>query len=450
MTSAAEANRDLPKRLPEMLSKSINDSVVKHLHSFPRYEKILPDGANSTVIGATAQAITFEIPAGVYNLGKMVLRYTRYAAGAELKAPWERQDVTPISIIELTRKSNDFQIAKISFADHLSKVMTKIKTPIEELGTPDRECVYRCNSLSTANLTGEGTDTGTVNYTEVKYAIAHASRLPSKSKTIHLNKMGDSVFSTDEMVYYQYPLKLTITFAPLSSWGWIATGVADGTTGAAALAQSINLTAIDLLVAKETDPDISAERKRLVLEGGFQMLVPVINANTADGPIATETSVKVDLGAYMGDRILRIIAIPEISGGGVNMVYNSRNDNAGLIPQYQTYFNGDSIQGHTIRCTAADNSDWLRIRDYLKGTSYQDEDMYRLNWFIMDDFSGIDQDTKTPFRKENIVAGKKLSGEALQYRIETENIQAIRWYIYVIGQRRLRIAPDEKGGWGWV
>lgn len=459
MTSSADVNRDIPASIPKLDSPDISYDIASYAHSLPRMIRFLRDDGkfDNIEIGAVPEEMKFKIPAGTYNLSKSVLSYSWEAKGnMAAQQMWARADLLPILRVRLATQEGGSVLTELMYADHYTRIVNKAETPLVKfLTNDDRDALYPCNTLVADNKTGFGQLTGSVNYLEPKYyrvAAAGVAPLVAETKNVELSIFKNTLLELDKMIYYPEPLELTIWFQGRNSWYFEAKS-ADAADSPLDASQDIKMNGLSLFVRQESDPTIDAECKDAVLNASidapFTLYTPVVTSRKMPTVQGFGSSMQIQLGTQMGTRLTKVYAIPQSLPESKGLQYDSSNFGALKVSGYQTKFNSLNVQPNIVNVRR--DEDYMQIKDIIKGTAIMNRDVHLQNWFILDDYSGITEETKSiyPPGKHNLVTGKKLQlGDTFELVADTgANLQ---WYIFFVGQRVLRIAPFGKGGIGYL
>lgn len=460
MTSAADVNADLSPALPDYKSPELQYSVVNFVHSQPRAHYVYPEGniTTATIPNSSDHETKFPIPKGCYNFGKSVIRYDAACTQAliALSNFWKRADMIPFISIQLRTAEGQLPVAQIMGADHYSRIVNKAETPFTDFVTNGSLApLYPCNVEDSKNYIGDGAlSGGTRSFLEPRYYQCgddgDAAQADPMSRAIKLENFKNSFIGMDKMVYFPEPMELVIRWQHANHWFFSAvtlTGVSTEATGTVALSN------IALVMQKESNKDIIAELTASVMQppGGvpFALHVPDVTHIKMAGASGANVSVSLRLGSTHGKRITKIYAIPQNATESKHTRYDSNNVAAAKITRFQTLIDGNPIQPNAIPVDANVWGDWYLLEDKLKGTAILDQEVYRRNWFICDDFSGITEKNKLPSGEYNVVTGHPVEVGSI-YELVTDNAQNVQWYFYIIGQKTLRIAPPHLGGIAFV
>lgn len=463
MTSSADVNAVLPAAIPKLESPEIDYNVASFAHSQPRLVRILKEGGTQTAtVGGSTEEIKFTIPAGTYNLAKSMLTY---AADVENDATvtwymWFKADILPIQEIRLTTQEGGYELTKLTFVDHYSRIVPKAETPLEKYLTNDRGDVIYPSLSATNNYPGPSNQAAVPNALDPRYWIVHHQALTvSQYKNIELSTFKNTLLALDKMVYYPEPLQLTVVFKDRNSWYHESKSNSrpDGADAGGAdrrdAQQDIKLSDIALYMKQESDPTIDAECKAAVLHAPadqpFTLMVPVTTGRKMVGSAGNNGGFQINLSSAMGTRLQRVYAIPQDASESKHSRYLSTNSMGTRVRSFQTRFNSVNVQPHAVSSTGGE--DYLHVRQLLKGSVFMGRDSYMRDWFILDDYSGITDDVESmyPPGKHNLVTGKKVNAGDI-FELVTDNAVAVQWYVYIVGQRVLRIAPLGKGGISYV
>jgi hypothetical protein len=112
------------------------------------------------------------------------------------------------------------------------------------------------------------------------------------------------------------------------------------------------------------------------------------------------TNVKVNSG--MGRSLMRIYHSLFNATESANTAYDNSNLNPvnNAVPlrlkNYYTQLNSQRLQDYNIECTTGDGNgdDYQWVLPYIKNSAIFNHDVYRANWFHIDDFTGINNNSE--------------------------------------------------------
>lgn len=459
MSSSADVNRDIPASIPKLDSPDISYDIASYAHTLPRIVRILPEGGDRKVdVGTSGQEVRFKIPAGTYNFSRSVFRYSWATQADAALGQAVREDVLPIQQVILATQESGVELTKLVYADQYSRIANKAEVSFDKYITQDElDPVYPSNDLVANNVIGPIAEVASVNYLEYKYTkIAADTKTLTGSKAIELNAFKNTLLDLDKMIYYPEPLLLSIWFTGCGSWYQLRDDAKSDLKELAADGdKDVKVADLELFMKQESDPTIDAECKAAVLnapaDAPFTVYVPVVNGRRTTALSGSSAAYQVPLGSSNGVRLTKVYATPIPAPHAANTRYDSSNAGGVKVERYQTKFNSINVQPDAV--DVKNNGDWYTVRDRLKGTAILNNAVYKRNWFILDDYSGITDETKALFPpgKHNLVTGKKIQlGDVFEIVADHPASVSVVWYLFFVGQRVLRIAPPGKGGIGYV
>ena len=93
-----------------------------------------------------------------------------------------------------------------------------------------------------------------------------------------------------------------------------------------------------------------------------------------------------------------------------------------------------------IRCTDADPIDYMFMKDILRGTPLEDQNVFRYNWVHCDDFCKAHEIADDP----NVVNGVMLTRQEVKWDIQATapGNNSYNWYTFAVVQRMLNISSQ--------
>jgi hypothetical protein len=258
-----------------------------------------------------------------------------------------------------------------------------------------------------------------------------------------LGDIPDSIFSIDKDLYFNEVLVLRVTWEGHKNYAWYGTSATNPTTGAHELANPIVFDQLGLYLAVETDEDIVQGLRSKVNSSGLQVLMPYVwyFKNVLSG--GTQ-NISVRFNSAHGMSIAKIMTAPFY---GTETLKNSQDHGNVAGDKVQSYYvlvDNTRTTEFDVRCTSDDGKteygmDYMLQRDVLVGTPLANYDVFRYNWFILEDFSKDKEVGKDP----NTVNGLPLTSKELKIDVTASTTDtSYNWYTFAIAQRRLLIGSQ--------
>lgn len=351
----------------------------------------------------------FEIPVRFMNFAQSYLYFTvslpALAAatyGAD-KINWFFTDaITPILQIQLYTKAGTY-LADLNFVPNYTKVVGKVETPLSEyLSLPTMQdsgiaaqsmgqFLGRNNSLGTSTtrtvvapfaLRFDNT-ASSVNYTEPKYlepGSAANTADPNFVCYIPLSKFKNTIFAYDKTIFLGEIVYIRIVWDNTNRIAYGGTSATNPTTALSAYQSNITLNGLTLYLALDNDQ----EQNNLILSqvasaGGFQAEIPIAQKEVPG--LSTSHTLTYKFNSGNGRTLEKIYIIPYNITETTNVAYDHDNlAGNGKVRTFYTMLDNNRLQEFDV--TAA-------MYPYLKDSPIQNANVYRHNWFYLEDFSNL-------------------------------------------------------------
>lgn len=432
----------------------------KRIKSKPSYKftKILPlqnvPSGNTFIDVAGGQQITFQLPVVAMNLAKSVLHLTvTPAAGTE---PFNGifSDCFPIFRQIQLLNNQGVELCDLQNVQNYTKVVWKAEIPMKEYlnydtfagGVGSGRFLRKNNALGTSVAAPDYSFRPTnvaanIHYTENTYLIVGASgtATPVLDISIPLGMLKNTVFDIDKDLYFNEILTLQLTFGSSSKLGYNFTALANPVTGATA-PTTANVQNIYLMLATERNLDVVNELKSIVSRGQFNIPIPYVT--TIRTPLSSTTqNVALTLTRGLGQRLLKIYhSIFGVDETLSEAYYNSQTGTT--LVNFYTQVNDQRLQDFNV--VLNNHDDWLIMQKKLEGSVTQNENIYRYNWFWLDDFSGMDSGAEkdsTSKLEVNELKGLDLSTNIYYQFNATTADDNYAHYDFVITQKMMSVSP---------
>ena len=210
---------------------------------------------------------------------------------------------------------------------------------------------------------------------------------------------------------------------------------------------TIILSNISLDIAQEQNLAINAFIRESVLKGAYKVLFPNVISFKTNLPGSSQ-NIALRLDSSNGLRLQKIYHTVYNNDETKNLAYNHWNNNdIGQTPKIDDYYTElDGVrlqQDDYVNCNT--NDDYKLHKNMLKGTAIINKDVYKYNWFVCDDFTGLPplSERKYDIPDENMEVGVDLTAKELTYKFiaRKPNNSNLNHYTFVITQNELTISP---------
>jgi hypothetical protein len=449
----------------------------------PKYKKhrIVPNsGSLETVVAKTGTTETiFELPAGkAYNLAETTLYGTfNIPRPAVNRYNWIPVDHFPkIREFQIYTRGGTYTCNIANLAKYLKLNQKRSMSNKNFLNRSAVEYFYPSNepvsilrvedfktaagddfkdvaikTYTSANVRADGTPSK-INFYEQKYvmrgeksadAVAGPPAVPEKGALIgnfqiRLGDLPDLV--PDKDIYLNEVLVVRITWDGIDNYAWTSDSALNPASNPALTADGtqMKLTNLGVYLAVETDEDIVQDLRSKVNSSGLQILIPYVwyFKYTLSND---QQNIGIRLNSAHGMSLTKIITAPFNNTETKNTSQDHSNINGSKVRSYYTMVDNTRTTEFEITCTDEDAKDFMIQKDILKGTPLADKDVYRYNWFIMDDFSRDQEVNNDP----NTINGLPLTSQERKWDMTASTVfGTYNWYTFAITQRKLIIGPQ--------
>ena len=442
----------------------------KRTFSHPQYKlnKVLQQsgGQAVSISGGGGQVSIFEIPAQVVNFAKTQLYYTMtptedQVAGPANGANWIPKDcASEIASIQLYTRGGVY-LVNLGYNQNYTKVVPKAETSVDEYLAYDiggdttiedglSRFIRRSNSLASSSTKTaiapyakrNDNTSASLHYTEhqycepgVLYDGANAGNTPVITRCCPLSHFKNTILACDKDLYFGEVLILRIEWSPVNRIGWLGSSVTNPTTDSEPITVDVGLTNLALYVAVEKDQEIINSLMSKV-QSGFQMLCPYVHGYKTNLQNASQ-SLSLRFNRGHGERLMKIYHAPFNNTETTHLAYDHNNLADAKVLSYYTMLNNSRLQEFNVDTSA--DEDYMILKDLLEGSVIQNNNIYKYNWFHVEDFAGLDlKDSQGPFNKR---AGLDLSVEQKYDIYMTTAGNALNHYSFAVTQRMLTISP---------
>jgi hypothetical protein len=251
-----------------------------------------------------------------------------------------------------------------------------------------------------------------LNYKESSYFEIGAVNTVSPVLDISfpLSMLKGTVLAMDKTICFNEIMELIFTFGPASKIGFHvdnATGNLNGTPVSIASAQVDNLYC---WIAFEQDEEVK-QKIRTQIAKGMEILIPYVIANKTLTSASSNQNVRFQLGRANGRELLKVYTAFYPSAETLKDTYYHAMTPT-ILDNFYTTIDGHRLQDSNIKISSYD--DWAIMQKKLEGGLCFNSNIYRYNWFWVDQFDGqklIGDDLAVD--QSNLKVGKDLSGGLL-------------------------------------
>lgn len=437
-------------------------------------------GQTQTLTASGGNESVFELPSKVFNLARSQLNFTLTpsAAGtAGTQYNWLFTDcVFPIRQIQLYTKSGIYLCDLLEVGNY-TKIVSKAETKLDDFLTyplvQGNDIVsnswgrFSCrnNALVSSNtrtaaspfaqrFDGGGTtpavSNASINYTEPKYlepGAAVDSATPVLNVKLPLGHIKNTILALDKDVYFGDVLLLKIIWAGYNKSGFRATSVTNPALVPTALAFNIAVSNLILYLACEQNEAINQQLITQYKSSGLSMLIPYTYLFRYNPGELSSASITIRLSRANGIRLQKIYLSAFNSAESAATSYDCSNnttaDDVGTtkIQTFYTMLDNNRLQDININC--ANSEDYMMLESKLKGSVVQSADIYKYNWFWLEDFTGAENKLIDDY--DNLEAGLNLDVERkydFNMLSQRATPQAFNFYVYAVCQKLLTISPQ--------
>lgn len=450
----------------EKISTELDYKKGSYSHPSYRLQKIMQQTGSQDVPLTTGggQVSVFELPTQVYNLSKSSLYFTMTpSAPGQMAGPLDlynyifKDCVAPISRLSLYTRGGMY-LCDIPYLANYTKVVNKAETPLTEyldynqghaLNDGTTQFLHKNNSLANCTATSllepyakrPDSSACDIHYTEPQYLepgiTGNAAITPTLTVCMPLGHIKNSILACDKDLYFGEVIILRVEWAPSIKCGFRGSSVTVPTTNPTAIAGNVDIGNLALYLSVEKDQDIiNGLQSKVNSSSGFQMLMPYVHGYKSNSG-AGSTSVSLRFNRGHGDRLLKVYYAPFNNDETTNTTYDHSNVGGAKISNYYTMLNNSRLQEFNVVVSPTVNEDYVLNKDLLEKSVIQSSNMYRYNWFHVDNFSGLDlKDGQKAFTH---TVGLPLEIEQ-KWDIYNTTAVAVNNYCFAVCQRTLKIS----------
>lgn len=331
--------------------------------------------------------------------------------------------------------SNSTWIVDLDYGQNYLQLVSKSETGFSEFMTRDPYLDYMSpsNCPNINNLRPDSSSTiaasqfspiisnGTQNYIEPSYLYSFTGTGTALNiapyylqRMLRLGDIKNTFFSVDRDFYFGGQISyMRLYCGVLSKLGWYTTSPNDPITGATSLTgvapYTVSMNNLTLYLAIESNELIRQDILRQATTTGLKYLIPYVQAYKNSYGAVTSQQITIQFDLSLG-KSLKKIYHSIYNGSETNaMVYEHSNIDGGTnvltfppvygkrISNFWTILNGRRMEDLTlnsiISSTTSANSliptDYMSLKNKLKGSVILNSAMYQAGWFWLDSFDGF-------------------------------------------------------------
>lgn len=439
-------------------------------HAQYKFTRVLPQQAitasNGLISASGGNELTFELPVVAQNLSQSVLQLTITpgAAGGS-KYNWMFMDcLNFLQGIQLYTKSG-VMICDISNNLHnYTSVVWKAEVKKDDYDNFDLystssgigRMLRKSNVAAASNLRADGSQSQ-VAFEENQYFQAGTvnGALPVINVALPLSMIKNTVFEIDKTLYFGEIVVMRLIFSPLSKVLYTGATDNDPSNTPTVATAAANVSNVNLYLAMERNPEV-VNILRGEIQKGFSLPIPHVSIFKNGGITGDSQATTTRLSRANGRRLLKIY---HAVFGGTNAADNIEGVNAGYnhfidptLTSSTVYGIGlktlySQLQGVRLSDWNIDLSkydDWSVMQKKLEGSITLSSNMYRANFFWLDDFSGSEKTIDKEYIEKNQMVGVPLDIEQRYDWFGTfgQSAKFINHYDFCVCQKLLQITPQ--------
>ena len=266
--------------------------------------------------------------------------------------------------------------------------------------------------------------------------------------SIPMGLIKESILEVDKDLFFNDVLQIRFVWGSINRVGWQGTSNTNPVTGAIAMADPANITNLNLYLAVEQNEDIANEVKKTVMTQGLK--IPIAYPTAVRNTITNNSQHTVTLlmNQTHGTRLMKIYHTMLAANGAVNPTEQLNVAYDMLMPTDATaagsYFycqlDSNRIEDQNINLNTYE--DWMYINTKLKNSITFCSEIYRYNWFWIEDFSSVNANASAS--EDSEIKGIEMgNGRRFDFQLNAGGgaISAIH-YDFIIGQKILTLTAN--------
>ena len=460
-------------------SQEINYQQPSAAHGAYRMSRVLPLGSQSATLSASSTTETLiEIPAKPMNLSKSAIEFTMVCDESATASAVGRLHSYGLTMIEraslytrngvyladlnncpeFTRTLNPYLTKMADFLEHdSSRGATGVAAALNAKNGDKGFNNFRSNvAVPTATPGVSSAPNGTrigasgaaeapsIGSTEPTYFVQGAARDGSESGrmavnfSVPLNAFHHSIMSQNKDVFLNQAVVLRIHWAPTNKIGFVSTSATDLATGAASLDGAVTISGIRVALAVETNEHIVVPLVEKVRSTGMKILTPYAYSYLFSTPTGTSHNTQLRLNRGHGQRLLTVYQSVFNATSTGRLAFDCNNVASAKVLGHQSQLDNVNLQDSIP--IAEEGDDYILVRDLIKGSVCQDNNMYKANRCQIDTWRA--GETCDYVERDDVQDGINLDSERIHSCKFTTASGSYRIYTFAICQRELSIQSN--------
>ena len=428
-----------------------------------RMTKLLPlqstPAAPNTLISTSGGTETIiELPVVAMNLNKSILHFTLTppANGAGTYNWMYLDAMNCFQQVQLYNRTGTL-LCDLQQPQNYTKVVWKADIPYDQFrnfdtfsnNTGSGRFLRPTNAANGSTTQGfvavrpDGTSTS-MNYIENSYLEVAAANTagPVLDFSFPLAMIKNSIFDVDKDIFFNEIMILRLVWGPSSKVGYYSNSATNPNSSPIAFNSGCDVQNIYLFLATERNQEIIGELKEEVSMSGFSIPIPFIYSFKTVNSSSTNQSSTLRITRGHGARLLKVYHSLFNPNESSYTAYANTTINGSTTYLQNFYTQIDNYRLQDFNVDLALNTDWAILQRKLEGSITFNSNIYRFNWFWVDDFTsaGPTADESDP-TADNRLEGIDLDAEKRYDFIAYMNSPtAFNHYDFVITQKMLAIS----------
>lgn len=282
-------------------------------------------------------------------------------------------------------------------------------------------------------------DVSKTSYLEPEYFLVGTdSEISGVCNYINFGLLYNTMLSLDKDIMFNEITTIKIIWNASPLIAWIGTSSSNPTTGATALATTVNITGLELILAVEQNPVIIEGLRSKINNSGLSITIPYVHSQKMN-LTGTNQTVSVKYNRANGSRLKKVYFVPYHATESANTAYTHNNIAGAMLTNYVLYQN--SVRINQFNYNPLKMDDYKEQKQMLKGSCILSSDefyynfSYCLNYSV--NFSPMDYSTFPS--SDTWLDGYPMDDE-LKLDMEcTTAGNALNWYIFACFEKTLTI-----------
>jgi len=248
-----------------------------------------------------------------------------------------------------------------------------------------------------------------LNYLENSYLeVGTTTNSPSIDISLPLSMIKNSIFDIDKDLYFNEIMILRLVWGAAAKVGFTSASASDPTSSPVSYI-ACDVQNVYLFLATERNQEIVDELKEEVMSNGLSIPIPFVYSFKTVNSASTNQSSTLRITRGHGTRLLKIYHSMFTQNETLNTAYQN-TQSATTLQNFYTQLDNYRLQDFNVNLALYD--DWAVIQRKLEKSITFNSNIYRYNWFWLDDFTGCDESaSETDPTVDNRIEGIDLTAE---------------------------------------